>query len=237
MNSGVLKLSWRTSTTWRSVRPLNVAGSSSRKPPKSASSNFLNGANCQSRGPSLSPSSVTPELRNRSIEFAGFLQHAAVGDEPRSLDGEHEAVRHLARPFAEGRRRLRAVERAVDLDRGQALAGVGEFLRVRQALRIEHAAPRLEGPAADPNADMAFRGHAHVTWLWHTVAQVVTESIKFRRQSGHDERVTPDERAPTLNSGVLKLSWRTSTTWRSFRPSNFRAAVRGRRRNGPGRIS
>jgi hypothetical protein len=69
----VLKLSCRTSTTWRSFRPLNVPGSSSRKAPKSASSNFLNGANCQSRGPSLSPSSVTPELRNRSIDSPASL--------------------------------------------------------------------------------------------------------------------------------------------------------------------
>jgi hypothetical protein len=33
-------------------------------------------------------------------------------------------------PFAEGRRRLRAVEGAVDLDRGQVFGGVGELARV-----------------------------------------------------------------------------------------------------------
>ena len=197
MNSGVLKLSWRTSTTWRRCWPLNVSGSSSRKPPKSASSNFLNGANCQSRGPSLSPSSVTPELRNRLIEFAGLPEHAAVGDEARSLDGEHEAVRHLARPFAEGRRRLRAVERAVDLDRGQALAGVGELLRMRQALRIEHAAPRLEGPAADPNVDMAFSQSCscHMAMAYNRASGDGEYQCSVA-QSGHNERVTPDERAP-----------------------------------------
>jgi hypothetical protein len=30
------------------------------------------------------------------------------------------------------------------------------------------------------------------------IVQAAAESIKFRRQSGHDERVTPDERAPFI---------------------------------------
>jgi hypothetical protein len=45
----------------------------SRKPPKSASSNFLNGANCQSSGPSLPPSSVTPDSRNRVMDSLASL--------------------------------------------------------------------------------------------------------------------------------------------------------------------
>ena len=91
------------------------------------------------------------ELGHAAVEealdrVAGFLEHAAVGRIARALDREHEAVRHLARPFAEGRRRLRAVERAVDLDR-VSCARIGEFLHA--AGRIEHAAPRLERPAGD----------------------------------------------------------------------------------------
>src|SRR5262249_29518874 len=53
-----------------------------------------------------------------------------------------------------------AVIRAIDLDRGQLRGGVGRLLRLRQLLRIEHAAPRLEGPAAD--ADVNVAAHAAV---------------------------------------------------------------------------
>src|SRR5580700_9159910 len=95
---------------------------------------------------------------------AGLLEHAPVDGKARALEREHEILRHLARPFAERRRRLGAVERAVDLDRGQPLGGVGKFLRVRQALWVKHAAPRLKRPAADADADMArFWSHRSVT--------------------------------------------------------------------------
>src|SRR6202034_4581042 len=93
------------------------------------------------------------ELDDAGIEealdrVAAFLEHAPVDGEARALEREHEARRHFARPLAKRRRRLRAVKRAVDFDRGQPLAGIGQLLRVRQAFRIKHAAPRLEGPAA-----------------------------------------------------------------------------------------
>src|ERR1700722_5878082 len=86
---------------------------------------------------------------------AGFLEHAPVDGKARAFEREHEILRHLAAPFAERRRRLRAVERAVDLDRGQPFGGVGKLLRMRQTLRVKHAAPRLKRPAADPDADVA----------------------------------------------------------------------------------
>src|SRR6202035_5873656 len=86
---------------------------------------------------------------------ACFFQDAPVDGKARTFEREHEILRHFARPFAERRRRLRAVERAVDLDRGQPLGGVGKPLRVRQTLRIKCAAPRLESPAADTDADLA----------------------------------------------------------------------------------
>src|SRR5580700_7569305 len=86
--------------------------------------------------------------------IARLFEHPPVDGKARSLEREHEIVRHLARPFAERRRRLRAVERAVDLDRGQPLAGVSQLLRMWQALRIERAAPRRERPAADSDADV-----------------------------------------------------------------------------------
>src|SRR6516225_5386705 len=99
---------------------------------------------------------------------ARFAQHPAIDGKARALDREHEARRHLACPFAERRRRLRAIERAVDLDRSEPLGGVGELLRVRQTLRIERTAPGFEGPAADSDANGAgvfrrFWSHTPVT--------------------------------------------------------------------------
>src|ERR1700688_860504 len=103
---------------------------------------------------------MVAELGDAGIEkaldgVAGLLEHPTVDGKARALEREHEFLRHLARPFAERRRRLRAVERAVDLDRGQPFGGVRKLLRVRQSLRIKHAAPRLECPAADTDADLA----------------------------------------------------------------------------------
>ena len=86
---------------------------------------------------------------------ARLLEHPAIDGKARALEREHEILRHLARPFAERGRCLRAVERAVDLDRGQPFGGVRKLLRMRQALGVERAAPRLEIPAADTDADVA----------------------------------------------------------------------------------
>src|SRR5260370_36861314 len=73
--------------------------------------------------------------------------------EPRPLDREHEVLRRLVVPAPEARRFLRAVEGAVDLDRGQLPAGIFELARLRQGFRIERAAPGPEHPAADADAD------------------------------------------------------------------------------------
>src|SRR5690242_6929254 len=85
----------------------------------------------------------------------GLGQHAAVGRELRTLEREHEIVRRLGCPFAEAVRLLRAIEGAVDLDAAELAARIFEFTRVRQPLRIELAAPRLEHPAADADPDHA----------------------------------------------------------------------------------
>src|SRR5580704_3628077 len=100
------------------------------------------------------------ELGDTGIEkaldrVACFFQYAPVDGKARAFEREHEILRHLARPFAERRRRLRAIERAVDLDRGQPVGGVGKLLRVRQTLGIKHTAPRLKRPAADTDTDVA----------------------------------------------------------------------------------
>src|ERR1700733_3821138 len=100
------------------------------------------------------------ELRHTGIEepldrVAGVTQRAPINGKTRTFEREHEAFGNLDRPFPEGGRRLRAVERAVDLDRGQPFAGIGQLLGVGQTLRIKHTAPRLARPAADTNIDLA----------------------------------------------------------------------------------
>jgi hypothetical protein len=84
---------------------------------------------------------------------ARFLEHAAVDRVARAFQREHEVVRDLVGPGAEGLGRLRAVEGAVDFDRGEMLDGVFELARVRQAFGIEDPAPGLIGPAADAPGD------------------------------------------------------------------------------------
>jgi len=89
---------------------------------------------------------------------AGLAELAPMRGEPRPLEREHEAFRRLGMPAAEARRFLRAVEGAVDLDRGQLPAGVFELARLRQVFRIERAAPGREHPAADADPDHGHRG-------------------------------------------------------------------------------
>src|SRR5690606_175216 len=48
---------------------------------------------------------------------------------------------------------------AVDLDDRQVAARVGQLVGLPQARRIEHPAPGLERPAADPAPDPACRRH------------------------------------------------------------------------------
>src|SRR5207249_1909212 len=114
---------------------------------------------------------VWRELPEQGAEAGAKLCYAAAEESPDGvgslrkdgtvggvLDGlerEHKTIRRLARPFAVSRRRLRAVEGAVNLDRGQAFARVGELFRVRQSLWIERAPPGREGPAADADADLS----------------------------------------------------------------------------------
>src|SRR5207253_1927734 len=88
-----------------------------------------------------------------------FAQRAAVGGVARAFDREDEILRRVRVPAAEARRLLRAVEGAVDLDRGDLAAGEGEFTRLREPLGIERAAPRREHPAADADADLAHAGN------------------------------------------------------------------------------
>jgi hypothetical protein len=100
------------------------------------------------------------ELEHAAVEkaldrVAGVRKLTPVGGKARPFDRKHETVRYRRRPFAEGRRRLRTIERGVDLDRGQMARRVFKLFRLRQALRIEHAPPRREIPAADADVDVS----------------------------------------------------------------------------------
>src|SRR5258708_13268381 len=77
-----------------------------------------------------------------------------MGDIAGALDGKDEAIRNLRRPFAKGRRCLRAIEGAVDLDRGEVARRVAQLLRMGQAVGVEHAPPRRKGPTADADVDV-----------------------------------------------------------------------------------
>src|SRR5262249_2341550 len=73
-------------------------------------------------------------------------KHAALGGGARRLDRKDEIIRRFACPFSKARPRLGTVEGAVDLNRGHLAAGIFELARLRQARRIELAAPWLEPP-------------------------------------------------------------------------------------------
>src|SRR5262249_23742318 len=85
--------------------------------------------------------------------LAGLGELAAVDDVAMALHREHEIVRGRVAPLAEARRRLGAVERAVDLDGGEAATRIAELIGLLEVGRIERPAPRRIGPAADPDSD------------------------------------------------------------------------------------
>ena len=103
---------------------------------------FLGGCELPEQGTETPAKFGYAGIKEALDRVAGLLEYAPIGGKTRTLERELEAVRHFTRPFAEGCRRLGAIEGAIDLDRGEPLGGVGEFLRMRQA-------PGLEGPAAD----------------------------------------------------------------------------------------
>src|SRR5215471_12692388 len=119
------------------------------------------------------------ELQNAGVQevidrFTSLLKLAPMGDKARTFDGEHKALRNLRRPFAKRRRRLRAVERAVDLNRGEMARRIAEFLRMRQAGGIEYAAPRRKSPSADADVDVA----GNVLEFWHGVCPIYYELMR-----------------------------------------------------------
>ena len=103
--------------------------------------------------PELRPQLGDAGHQERRHQFARGGQVLLVRGEPRRLHGEDEPVRHRVAPFGEALGLLPAVERAVDLDRRHALAGISQLLRMRQAVGVERAAPGRKGPAADADVN------------------------------------------------------------------------------------
>src|SRR5712671_5318824 len=88
------------------------------------------------------------EVGERRLDVA---QPPDMGDEPRALDREDKAVGGLVIPPGKSIGALQPVERAVDFDRVDLSAGVGEFIGLYETWRIEISAPRPVGPAGDPD--------------------------------------------------------------------------------------
>ena len=211
-----MKLSCRTSTAWRIARPSSSGGSSARNAAKSSGSNFLVGAICQRIGPSFDSSSSTPLAKNRSIEepASASTRRLVANCGPLSENTKSSGV--SSGPFAEARGLLRAVEGAVDLDRGELAAGVFEFARLRQSLRKERAAPGLEHPAADADADhgafAVLRGYARPAVSKHAGDRCATrEGVALLAERRLDARVraaSPIERARHLHScSTRSIAW------------------------------
>src|SRR5262245_20680618 len=80
-----------------------------------------------------------------------------MGEKATALHREHEVVGRVRVPAEIARRPLERVERAVDLDRAEPPAGELELTPLRQALRIEDAAPRGVAPAGDADPHAAAR--------------------------------------------------------------------------------
>src|SRR5271170_3136755 len=92
---------------------------------------------------------------------AGFGQQASIGGEARPLHREDEVVGRLLPPLHEAFGLLGPVIGAVDLDRRELAARIFELALLRQPLRIEDAAPWLESPAADADANFTDRLCGH----------------------------------------------------------------------------
>ena len=94
------------------------------------------------------------EIGERGLDLA---QPPDVGDEARPLDREDKTVRGLVVPPGKGVGALQPVKRAVDLDRVDLPAGIGQLIGMQQTRRVEVAAPRRIGPArdADPHGPAA----------------------------------------------------------------------------------
>jgi hypothetical protein len=96
--------------------------------------------------------SLAEEVGQRLL---GVVELLHVGDEAAALDGEDEVVGGGVMPRLEVRPALERVERAVDLDAGEAATGVLHLGALGQAVGVELAAPAVVAPAGYADADGA----------------------------------------------------------------------------------
>ena len=132
--------SCRVASCGRLARRTRAAARGS-PPSTSASYGELRRQLPQHRARACRPGPARPEAKKLASGASTSLQPLHVGDEAATLDREHEVVGHLRAPLRPAGRPLEGVERAVDLDRGQLRGGVLQLAALRQALRVEVAAP------------------------------------------------------------------------------------------------
>ncbi len=181
------KLRWRSSTTWFSFSPSSSFGSNDRNLAKSSSSNFLNGANCQRMGPSLSPSSTQAGADETLNEFAGFGQHFLLRDKARTFHRKDEALRCSVGPFAETCGALQAIMRGVDFDGGEMLRGKRELVGLLQALRIEDCRARADRPSRRCRRGRCLASRLIFSLLMRLAqADCEPKDINGRVEPGHD---------------------------------------------------
>lgn len=114
--------------------------------------------------------------------FTGCGQHLVMGRIAHRLEREDKIIRCFVAPLSKGGRLEGAVVSAVDFDSGEPLAGVTQLLAVRQAFRIEVAAPGRVGLAADADADLLRSVH------WFVLAVARGACNFFSRASGQVRR-------------------------------------------------
>src|SRR6266550_3868191 len=108
------------------------------------------------------------EIGKWGFDLAQLFQ---MGDETAALDREEKIIGRLVIPAGEEFGPLQRIMRAVDLDRIEMPAGIGEFVALAQLLGVEAAAPAGITPAGDADPDPAGIGcgaAAHrIAWPRH----------------------------------------------------------------------
>src|SRR5215469_18531208 len=99
------------------------------------------------------------EIGERGLDIA---QPPDVSDKARTLDREDKLLRGLVVPPSKGIGALQPVKRAVDLDRVDLPAGMGQLVGLQQTGRIKVAAPWRIGPTGDPDPDDPGAAHRPV---------------------------------------------------------------------------
>src|SRR5215471_6728354 len=92
------------------------------------------------------------------------MQLLLVGDIAAALDREDEVFRRILVPPREGIGPLQGIMRAVDLDRVDLAAGVGELVGLAQSPRVERAAPVAVVPAGNADLDPLSTTHRRALW-------------------------------------------------------------------------